>query len=192
MATKNTEETGEMPFYLVALPFLVAGTYFGYNYYYKKKDLTITSSISALLFIGAAIPWFNYKSVSGTASVLTSSADNHLNSMDSTGRKAAIDYIIGRMEKFDARAKYAPPGPPSREKRVAAYNTLSNDELKVLYCIYKFTEDKDKLVAKYGNTSSDELAKKAAKETYGIDLSNVPNVEKTASIAVTKAMTALA
>ena len=37
-----------------------------------------------------------------------------------------------------------------------------------------------------------ECLKTGAKETYGIDLGNVTNVEKTASVALTKVTTALA
>lgn len=186
------------PLGLVAFPFVVSGVYFAYSHYYKKHDLKATAGIAAIIFLACSLPLL---STQGVAKALTapapglsgtSSADSPLNKMDSAGRKQAIDYIISQLEKFDATAKYKAPGPPSHEKRTAAYNTLSNDELKVLYCIYKFTEDKDSLIKKYGSTSSDELAKKAAKEVYGLDLSGVPNIEKTASVAITKVMTQLA
>ena len=182
---------------LIVFPFIVSGTYFAYSRYYKKHDLSATAGITAIIFLCCSLPLLSNQTVAQSLTVPkevsgTNTSDSHLNKMDSIGRKEAIDYIISRLVKFDSIARYSPPGPPSIEKRTAAYNTLTNDELKVMYCIYKFTEDKDALVAKYGSTSSDELAKKAAKETYGIDLGNVTNVEKTASVALTKVTTALA
>ena len=117
---------------------------------------------------------------------------SHLNSMDSVGRKYAIDYIITQEANMDASKKYYTGAIPSVDQRKKAFNTLADDELKVLYCMYRFIEDRQNIYKKYGSVSTgDASARQVAKEMYGIDLSGVDNVENTASIAITKTLTAL-
>ena len=112
--------------------------------------------------------------------------------MDSAGRKYAIDYIISEEAKMDASKKYYTGALPSVDQRKKAFNTLANDELKVLYCMYRFIEDRQNIYKKYGTVVvGDASARQVAKEMYGIDLSGDDNVENVASIAITKTLTAL-
>lgn len=192
----------DIPAGLLALPFVVGGGYFAYSRLYKKDSLETAGIIAALFFVIAALPALSYRKPDSSntiaalpqnnaSAVAPVSGSSHLNSMDSAGRKEAINYIVDQMEKADSISKYAAPGPPSRERRIAAHSTLTNDELKVLYCIYHFNADKSFLISKYGATSSDALAKKVAKEMYGIDLSKIDSIEKTAAVAITKVSAAL-
>ena len=204
-------EMNEMPFLLKALPFAVGGGYFAYSYWYKKKGYKMSAGVAGALFLLTAAPWAmrafgNSKPsslgsavIGGGAPAPSASSDSttgdnissHLNAMDSTGRKAAIDYIIAQEAKMDASKRYFAGALPSSDQRKAAFSTLTNDELKVLYCMYHFIEDRQSIYQKYGSTQSDALSKKVAKEMYSIDLSGIDNVENTASIAITKTMTAL-
>ena len=203
----------ETPFLLKALPFAVGGGYFAYSYWYKKKGYKLSAGIAGALFLLTAAPWAmrafgNLKpsslgsavigggapapsASSDSSSTTTGDLSSHLNAMDSTGRKAAIDYIIAQEAKMDASKRYFAGALPSSDTRKAAFSTLTNDELKVLYCMYHFIEDRQSIYQKYGSTQSDALSKKVAKELYSIDLSGIDNVENTASIAITKTMTAI-
>ena len=217
MASTTQDKTNETPFLLKALPFVAGAGGFLYSFKYKKYSYKKSAGVSAALFLLAATPWALKSFGSGKTSSLGSSATggaapaisvpgtgssstltegenmaSHLNSMDSVGRKYAIDYIITQEANMDASKKYYTGAIPSVDQRKKAFNTLANDELKVLYCMYRFIEDRQNIYKKYGSVSTgDASARQVAKEMYGIDLSGVDNVENTASIAITKTLTAL-
>lgn len=179
----------------VLLPFVVAGSYFTWSFYYKKHDLLSASGVTLLLFLATSLIWFSdtpavapslaqaKSGIKGSASSPLGSSN--LNLMNSSGRKEAIDFIVDHLKKADASIRYSSP-PPTSEQRKQAYSTLTNDELKVMYLMIKFQEDSEALIAKYGTTTGDPLAKKVASEYYGIDISSLPSIEKSYVAALLK------
>lgn len=162
--SKNT------PLWMTILPLSMGLGYFGWSYYVKKKDFTSSATISGILFLVGAIPLFSFQGERKNviASLKTVEPPKPLT------RQEMLDFVT-------AESKLA-----NKEKSYSAFQTLTNDELKVIYSVYRFAKDKAALQAKWGTETSDALARKVAFEEYGIDIPANINIKETAKLAMTK------
>ena len=195
---------GKIPVWAMALPLIFGGSYFYYSYSRKKEPLHISLTMSLMLAMLASIPYVVYALKSNTAPALgATTASNtasdsgniaavsantdtpmtgdltaHLNAMDKHGRRKAIDFIVSVEETTKS------DGSPKHAMR-KAFSTLTNDELKVLYCQYQF------LVNQITNLDSDAAFQNTALNQLGIDLSGLSNISKIEDLAITKYHNAL-
>lgn len=170
-------------------PLLAGCGYFVFGRYVLKQNLGKTIFWAMMVGFSASIPWFIYNKKGKMPAILSSGVGTSLSSvteksnldtMNKAGRQEAISYIMGQMQKI----KSGVAGDHPQQNDTAAYQTLTNDELKALYLVYKFIENKEQL-AKYGVTD-DALAKKIAKENFGINADGIKNLKDTSTLAIVK------
>lgn len=181
------EQVDKSPLWAKVAPLLVAGGYFVFGRYILKESMGKAIFWAIMLGLSATIPWFIYNkkgtmpsisSGASSAAIDSSAEKSNLNTMNKAGRQQAVAYIIAQEGKDK---KYAAGGGPKSE----AYQKLTNDELKALYLVYKFLENKEQL-AKYGSVSDDALAKKIAKENFGINADGIKNLKEASTFAIVK------
>lgn len=174
------------PKWMKYLPFVLGGGYFVYSYFYAKKSIGNSFAIAGLIFLGGTLPWLSYNGKVEAVKNAEPAKEAASPGMNKTVRQNYISYIA---DKDEAKAKIEAKGNPqmpTKEQRLQALNKLTNQELKTLYAVYKFEENKELIANKYGTQQSNETVQKAAFNEFGIDLSDVNDASATASQAMTK------
>lgn len=184
------ENKKQHPIWMIALPSLVGIGYFAYSYGYKKYDFVSSMLVAGLLAGVSSTPLLIRlgeieKTAAAQGQVDLLSANAQMNTLPKQDRQAMIDYIVERSSSFDPISTMTKKMSSQKDMR-AAYNTLTNDELKVMFLVYKFAEDKAKLIEKYGEHSSDGLAKQVAEKEYSVIIPSSVNMKRTAEAAIKK------
>ena len=177
----------QSPLWARFLPLITGGGYFLLSRYYKKESLPKAITWAILAGIVGAMPWFAYNRKKPMPAILSSASSNNpnssnLDSMNKAGRQEAISYILAQEGKSDGiKLTTSPKVSPE------AYESLTNDELKSLYLIYKFVENKQAILDEYkGQQESDELAKKIAKQKFGVNADGIKNIKEASTSAIAK------
>lgn len=187
------ESEDKSPIWARYAPFVVAIGYYFFGRFYLKEKPAKAIFWSLMLGFAASVPWFVYNKKGKMPAILssasTSSASSiidakvpgsaNLNAMNKAGRQEAISYLISQVKNQSSEIGL------KVEPKPDAYQTLTNDELKALYLVTKFIQDKEEL-KKYGTVTDDALAKKIAKDKYGIDVDSIKNLKEAATVAIVK------
>jgi len=180
-------EIVKAPVGLKLFPVIMASGYFTWSYFWKKHELGTTAAMTGVIFLVAAFPWLSYKKAVMPALKQQESPSLSVAvgiEQQSKGRKSLINDICDIEESLPKSGILA-----SRENRIAALQTLTNDELNLLYVFVSLVRDKDKLapyMEKYKGLSSEAATKNIAKELYGIDLSAISNLTQTYAVLMAK------
>lgn len=189
MAEQNKKPTLQVPPLVIEFwPVAVGGTYFAFAVWVQKKNMGTSAAIAGIITLALFLP----KMLGANAQVLStgltalkgikeSLPDEDINKMNSAGRKQAIDYILSRQK---LRAAEQPT--ITDAMRMNALQSLTNPELKMLYVITKFDEQRKELLQRYGTAQSDELVRQVARHDFGIDLSDVSNISQTSKDVMSK------
>jgi len=189
MAEPTNKPSLQIPSALVEFwPVAVGGGYFAFAVLVQKKNMGTSAAIAGIITLALFLP----KMLGANAQVLStgltalkgikeSLPDEDINKMNSAGRKQAIDYILSRQK---LRAAEQPT--ITDDMRMNALQSLTNPELKMLYVITKFDEQRKELLQRYGTAQSDELVRQVARHDFGIDLSDVSNISQTSKDVMSK------